>query len=156
MDVLSNGFCWWAPKALSCGPKLVHVGLKPHSLNLGLISLYCALYDWASLQVTWHVVFLSLYCSKPLSVWCRPQWAKHLALSSPRKKMSRYFDDISCIEWYQHNISWRNIDPAIFRDKFREIDDISRYVGGFAINWRFFPIYRLVNTGQRKSNALHL
>ena len=74
MDILSDGLCWWAPKALSCGPKLVHVGLKPHSLSLGLISLYWALYDWVSLQATWHVVFiyLLLYCSKPLSFGVDP------------------------------------------------------------------------------------
>ena len=40
------------------------------------------MYDWASLQATWHVVFLLLNYSKPLSVWCKPQWTKHLALSS--------------------------------------------------------------------------
>ena len=34
-DILSSGFCWWAPKVLSCGSKLVHVGLKPLSFSLG-------------------------------------------------------------------------------------------------------------------------
>ena len=38
-DILSSGFCWWASKALSCGPKLVHVGVKLHFLSLGLIGL---------------------------------------------------------------------------------------------------------------------
>ena len=37
VDILSSGFCWWTPKALSCGPKLVYVGLKPLSFSLGWI-----------------------------------------------------------------------------------------------------------------------
>ena len=45
------------------------------------------------------------------------------------------------IEGFQHDISWRNIDPAIFRDLSREIGDFS-------------PIYRVVNACQRKSNPL--
>ena len=35
VDILGYGSCWWAPKALSCEPKLLHVGLKPHPLSLG-------------------------------------------------------------------------------------------------------------------------
>ena len=48
-----------------------------------------------------------------------------------RKKMLRYFGDISCIEGFRHNIS-----EFIVR------------------NSLFLAIYRMVNAGQRKSYAL--
>ena len=66
----------------------------------------------------------------------------------------RYIAEISCIGEYRHDISWRNIGPTIFQDKSREIGNILRYISDLAINRRFFPIYRMVNTSQRKSNAL--
>ena len=46
--------------------------------------------------------------------------------------------DISCIEGFRRDISWRNIGPAIFWDLSREIGDFSRYIGDLAINRRFF------------------
>ena len=52
----------------------------------------------------------------------------------------RYIAEISCVGGY-HDISWRNIGPAVFRHLSREIGDFS-------------PIYRVVNAGQRKSNPL--
>ena len=51
--------------------------------------------------------------------------------------------EISCIDRFRHDISWRNIGPAIFRDLLREI----------AIS-RDSTIYRVVNAGQRKSDPL--
>ena len=59
----------------------------------------------------------------------------------------RYIAEISCIEGFRHDISWRNIGPAIFRDFSREIAYFSRYIGDLAI-------YRVVNAGQRKSDPL--
>ena len=53
--------------------------------------------------------------------------------------------------WYFMEKYWSD---DIFRDLSREITDFSRYIGDLAINWRFFPIYRIVNANQRKSNAL--
>ena len=50
---------------------------------------------------------------------------------APRRKISRYIADISCIEKGRHDISWRNTGPAIFREKSLKIDDISRYIGDF-------------------------
>ena len=65
--------------------------------------------------------------------------------------MSRYFGDISCIEGFRHDISWRNIGPAIFQDLSREIGDLSQYIGDLAINRRFFSdIWR----GQRGSTKV--
>ena len=69
----------------------------------------------------------------------------------------RYIADISCIRRYRYDISWRNIDPAKFREKSLKIGDISQYVGDLAINRRFFPIYHMVNAVKHatvKSNAL--
>ena len=59
----------------------------------------------------------------------------------------RYIAEISCIDGFRHDISWRNIGPAIFRDFSREIAYFSRYIGDLAI-------YRVVNAGQRKSDPL--
>ena len=53
--------------------------------------------------------------------------------------MSRYFGDISCIEGHQHDISWRNIGPTIFRDKSQEIGYFSRYIGDFDDKSMIFP-----------------
>ena len=65
-------------------------------------------------------------------------------LMQPRKKMSRYFGYISCIEGFRHDISWRNIGPTIFWD-------LSRYIGDLAINrWFFSDISR----GQRGSTKV--
>ena len=59
------------------GPKFVHVDFKLHSLSLslGLISLYSfgALYDWALLNVTWHI---DCYCSGPLFAWVDREMAR--------------------------------------------------------------------------------
>ncbi|CBI18273.3 unnamed protein product, partial [Vitis vinifera] len=49
-----------------CGPKLIHVGLKPYLLSLGLTSLYSswALCEWAPLQAIGCLVllyFMDLY-----------------------------------------------------------------------------------------------
>ena len=60
--------------------------------------------------------------------------------------MSRYFGDISCIEGYRHDISWRNIDQAIFRNKSWEIDDFSRYIDDFGDKSAIFPD---ISHGQR-------
>ena len=62
--------------------------------------------------------------------------------------MSRYIAEISCIEGFRHDISWRNIGPTIFQDLSREIGDLSQYIGDFS------SIYRVVNAGQRKSDPL--
>ena len=58
------------------------------------------------------------------------------------------------IEEYRHDISCRNIGPAIFQDKSRKISDSRDISAILAINRRFFPIYCMVNAGQRKSNVL--
>ena len=58
---------------------------------------------------------------------------------------------ISCIDGFRHDISWRNIGPAIFRDFSREIAYFSRYIGDLAINRRFFGD---ISRGQRKSDPL--
>ena len=55
----------WAMVSV-CGPKLIHVGLKPYLLSLGLTSLYSswALCEWAPLQAIWCLVllyFMGLY-----------------------------------------------------------------------------------------------
>ena len=55
------------------------------------------------------------------------------------------------IEGFQHDISWRNIDPAIFRDLSREIGDLSRYIGDLSINRRFFSD---ISCGQRVSTKI--
>ena len=50
----------------------------------------------------------------------------------PRKKISRYVGDISCIKGYQYDISWININSVKFREKSPKIDDISQYIGDFS------------------------
>ena len=72
----------------------------------------------------------------------------------PRRKMSRYFGDILCVEWYRHDISWRNISPTIFRDKSREIGDLSRYIGDFGEKSTIFPRYIAWSTRVNGVNAL--
>ena len=52
----------------------------------------------------------------------------------------RYIAEISCVEGYRHDFSYRNIGQTIFLDKSREIGDFS-------------SIYRLVNAGQRSQRA---
>ena len=63
----------------------------------------------------------------------------------------RYIAEISCVGRYRHDISWRNIGPAIFRHLSREIADFSRYIDHLAINRRFFSD---ISRGQRGSNLL--
>ena len=65
--------------------------------------------------------------------------------------MSRYFGEISYIQGFQRDISWRNIGPAIFRDLSREIGDFSRYIGDLVINRRFFSD---ISRGQRGSTKV--
>ena len=65
----------------------------------------------------------------------------------------RYITEISCVEGYWHDISWRNIGPAIFIDLSREIVDFSRYIGDLAINRLFLATYRAVNAGQTRYSA---
>ena len=43
----------------------------------------------------------------------------------------RYIAEISCVEGYRHDFSLRNIGQTIFRAKFREIGDLSRYIRDF-------------------------
>ena len=63
----------------------------------------------------------------------------------------RYISEISCIEGYRHDISYRNIGSVIFQINL-EKSAISRDISAIlAINQRFFPIYRMVNAGQWKS-----
>ena len=63
----------------------------------------------------------------------------------------RYIAEISCIDGFRHDISWRNIGPAIFRDFSREIAYFSRYIGDLAINRRFFGD---ISRGQRGSTKV--
>ena len=63
----------------------------------------------------------------------------------------RYIAEISCIDGFRHDISWRNIGPAIFRDFSREIAYFSRYIGDLAINSRFFGD---ISRGQRGSTKV--
>ena len=92
----------------------------------------------------------------------------------------RYIAEISCVGGYRHDISWRNIGPAIFlgeisvqryflekyrssdiswrnigpaifRHLSREIGDFSRYIGHLAINRRFFSD---ISRGQRGSTKV--
>ena len=61
--------------------------------------------------------------------------------------------EISCIEGFRHDISWRNIGPAIFWYLSGELVDFSRYIGDLAINRLFLAIYRVVNAGQTRYSA---
>ena len=69
--------------------------------------------------------------------------------------MSRYFGDILLKYRVSKDIdtifSWRNIGPAIFRDKYREIGDISRYIGDFGDKSAIFPD---ISHGQRGSTEV--
>ena len=60
--------------------------------------------------------------------------------------MSWYFGDISCIEGYRYDISWKNIGQVIFRNKSREIGYFSRYIGDFGDKSTIFPD---ISHGQR-------
>ena len=75
-DILSSEFCWWAPKALTCGPKLVHVGLKPLSFSLGWIGNARLGFPWLGFAEGYLALYLFIYFygSRPLFVWCRPHW----------------------------------------------------------------------------------
>ena len=63
----------------------------------------------------------------------------------------RYIAEISCIEGYRQDISWKNIGPTIFREKSWEIGDISRYIGDFS---RYIAWSTKSNALQWKSNVL--
>ena len=65
----------------------------------------------------------------------------------------RYIAEISCIEGFRHDISWRNIGPAIFQYLSREISDFSRYIGDLAINRRFFFRYIAWSTRVKESQT---
>ena len=71
-DILSSEFCWWAPKALTCGPKLVHVGLKPLSFSLGWIGNVCLGLLWLGIVDGYLAHFFN--GSEPLFIWCKTHW----------------------------------------------------------------------------------
>nr|CAN75488.1 hypothetical protein VITISV_036821 [Vitis vinifera] len=77
-----------------------------------------------------------------IKTWCKEE---NVAI------FRRYIAEISCVGGYRHDISWRNIGPAIFRHLSREIADFSRYIGDLAINRRFFSD---ISCGQRGSTKV--
>ena len=83
----------------------------------------------------WRIMFLGIMGSKE----------ENVAI------FRRYIAEISRVGGYRHDISWRNIGPAIFRHLSREIADFSRYIGHLAINRRFFSD---ISRGQRGSTKV--
>ena len=75
---------------------------------------------------------------------------KHLSIQSKEENVAifqQYIAEISRVEGYRHNFSCRNIGQTIFRDKSREIGDISAIL---ARNRRFFLD---ISLGQRGSTS---
>ena len=82
-------------------------------------------------------------------VWPNGQMVECWHLTSMEEDIAifrRYIAEISCIEGFRHDISWRNIGSAIFWYFSREIGDL-------AINRLFLAIYRVVNAGQTRYSA---
>ena len=82
-------------------------------------------------------------------VWPNGQMVECWHLTSMEEDIAifrRYIAEISCIEGFRHDISWRNIGSAIFWYFSREIGDL-------AINRLFLAIYRAVNAGLTRYSA---
>ena len=85
---------------------------------------------------TWLIKFLNIILCSLILSWNQEE---NIAI------FRRYIAEISCVEGYRHDFSCRNIGQMIFRDKSREIGDLSRYIDDFS------SIYRLVNAGSTES-----
>ena len=70
----------------------------------------------------------------------------------------RYIAEISCIEGFPHDISWRNIGPTIFQYLSREIANFSRYRwfgDKSTIFFRYIAWSTRVNESQTRYSARH-
>ena len=64
----------------------------------------------------------------------------------------RYIAEISCVDGDRHDFSCRNTGQMIFRDKSREIGDLSRYIGDFGEK---SAIFLDISPGQRGVNGVN-